>query len=33
MKPIVIGSDQYGIIEDMHHSIGHILAFYLKQRK
>lgn len=25
--------DQYGVIEDLHMSIGHIITFYLKQRK
>lgn len=30
---ILIGSDQYGIIEDLHMSIAHILTFYLKQKK
>ena len=24
--------DQYGVIEDLHMSVGHILTFYLKQR-
>lgn len=27
-----ISSDQYGVIEDLHMSVGHILTFYLKQR-
>lgn len=30
--PILVKSDQYGVIEDLHMSIGHIVAFYLKQR-
>lgn len=30
---ILIPSDQYGVIEDFHLSIGHILTFFLKQRK
>ncbi len=28
-----IKSDQYGVIEDLHLSVGHILTFYLKQRR
>jgi D-sedoheptulose 7-phosphate isomerase len=28
-----VPSVQYGVIEDLHMSIGHILTFYLKQRK
>lgn len=27
-----VHSDQYGVIEDLHMSVGHILTFYLKQR-
>ncbi len=30
--PIIVPSTQYGVIEDMHMAIGHILTFYLKQR-
>jgi D-sedoheptulose 7-phosphate isomerase len=30
---ILVSSDQYGVIEDLHMSVGHILTFYLKQRK
>lgn len=30
---LVVPSDQYGVIEDLHMGIGHILTFYLKQRK
>ncbi len=30
---LLIPSDQYGVIEDMHMSIAHILTFYLKQRR
>lgn len=38
LKPLVkaallVASDQYGVIEDMHLAINHILTFYLKQRK
>ncbi len=29
---ILVPSSQYGVIEDMHMAIGHILTFYLKQR-
>ena len=29
---LTVSSDQYGVIEDIHLSIGHILTFYLKQR-
>ncbi len=29
---ITVPSSQYGVIEDMHMAIGHILTFYLKQR-
>lgn len=28
-----VPSDQYGVIEDLHMSVGHILTFYLKQRR
>jgi D-sedoheptulose 7-phosphate isomerase len=31
--PLLIPSVQYGAIEDMHMSIGHIIAFYLKQAR
>lgn len=27
-----VASDQYGVIEDLHMAVGHILTFYLKQR-
>jgi D-sedoheptulose 7-phosphate isomerase len=30
---LLVPSDQYGVIEDMHMAIAHILTFYLKQRK
>jgi D-sedoheptulose 7-phosphate isomerase len=29
---LLVDSDQYGVIEDLHMSVGHILTFYLKQR-
>lgn len=29
---LLVPSDQYGVIEDMHQSIAHILTFYLKQK-
>ena len=29
---VLVDSDQYGVIEDLHMGIGHILTFYLKQR-
>jgi phosphoheptose isomerase len=29
---LLIPSDQYGVIEDMHMSVAHILTFYLKQK-
>ena len=29
---LLIPSDQYGVIEDMHMAVAHILTFYLKQR-
>ncbi|MBI3564662.1 MAG: SIS domain-containing protein [Elusimicrobia bacterium] len=32
-ESLLIPSDQYGVIEDMHMSIAHILTFYLKQKK
>lgn len=30
---VLVSSDQYGVIEDLHMSIGHMAAFWLKQRK
>ena len=30
---VLVASDQYGVIEDFHLSICHILTFFLKQRK
>lgn len=30
--PLLVPCDQYGVIEDIHMGIGHILAFFLKQR-
>lgn len=30
---VLVSSDQYGVIEDFHMSIGHMAAFWLKQRK
>ena len=30
---VLVPSDQYGCIEDLHMSVGHIVAFYLKQRR
>lgn len=30
---LLIPSDQYGVIEDMHQSVAHILTFYLKQKR
>jgi D-sedoheptulose 7-phosphate isomerase len=30
---LLVPCDQYGVIEDMHLAINHILTFYLKQRK
>lgn len=30
---LLIPSDQYGVIEDMHMAVAHILTFYLKQRR
>ncbi len=29
---LLIASDQYGVIEDMHMAVAHILTFYLKQK-
>jgi D-sedoheptulose 7-phosphate isomerase len=30
---LLVPSDQYGVVEDMHQSIAHILTFYLKQKR
>lgn len=30
---VLVPSDQYGVIEDFHMSVGHMAAFWLKQRK
>lgn len=30
---LLVASDQYGVIEDLHMSIGHIVTFYLKQKR
>ena len=30
--PLIVPSNQYGVIEDMHMAIGHVITFYLKQR-
>jgi len=30
---LLIPSDQYGVIEDLHMSVAHMLTFYLKQRR
>jgi D-sedoheptulose 7-phosphate isomerase len=30
---LLIPSDQYGVIEDMHMAVAHVLTFYLKQKK
>lgn len=32
-ESLLIPSDQYGVVEDMHMSVAHILTFYLKQKK
>ena len=32
-ESMLIPSDQYGVIEDMHMAVAHILTFYLKQKK
>lgn len=32
-ESLLIPSDQYGVIEDLHMSIAHIITFYLKQKK
>ncbi|MDP3541441.1 MAG: SIS domain-containing protein [Elusimicrobiota bacterium] len=29
---LLVPSDQYGVVEDMHMSIAHVLTFYLKQK-
>ena len=31
--PVLVASDQYGVIEDVHMGVGHILTFFLKQLK
>lgn len=30
---LLVPSDQYGVVEDMHMSLAHVLTFYLKQKK
>lgn len=30
---LLVPSDQYGVIEDLHMSIAHVITFYLKQRR
>jgi len=30
---LLVPSDQYGVVEDLHMAIAHILTFYLKQKK
>ena len=30
---VLVASDQYGVIEDVHMAIGHIVTFWLKQRR
>lgn len=32
-EAVLIPSDQYGVIEDMHMAVAHMLTFYLKQRR
>ena len=32
-ESLLIPSDQYGVIEDMHMAVAHILTFYLKQKR
>lgn len=32
-ESLLIPSDQYGVIEDLHMAVAHILTFYLKQKK
>lgn len=31
--PVLVASDQYGVIEDLHMAVGHIVTFWLKQRR
>jgi D-sedoheptulose 7-phosphate isomerase len=31
--PVVVGSDQYGVVEDLHLAVSHIITFFLRQRK
>jgi D-sedoheptulose 7-phosphate isomerase len=31
--PVLVASDQYGVIEDLHMGIGHVVTFFLKQLK
>lgn len=31
-EALLVASDQYGVIEDLHMSVAHILTFYLKQK-
>jgi D-sedoheptulose 7-phosphate isomerase len=30
--PVVISSDQYGVVEDLHLAVSHIITFFLRQR-
>lgn len=30
---LLVPSDQYGVVEDMHQAVAHILTFYLKQKR
>ena len=30
--PVTVASDQYGVVEDLHLSISHIITFFLRQR-
>lgn len=32
-ESLLVPSDQYGVIEDLHMSIAHVLTFYLKQKR
>lgn len=32
-EALLIPSDQYGVIEDMHMAVAHVLTFYLKQKR
>ena len=32
-ETLLIPSDQYGVVEDLHMAVAHILTFYLKQKK